>query len=238
MQMKLDAQVPLQVDPVYRPLALGEYQIRLLALEPAMAESSSSTKNTESAKSTLQWVLHTVPLDDAPSYTALSYHWGDQNQTVPITLNNIEIRITSTLHAALMSLRMRAKEVIYVWADALCINQQNLEERSRQVERMEAIYREAANVAVWLGPADDVHELIKINDPSYDQQSHPSNTKTIRQLLSRPYWRRVWVIQEVAVASSVSIYCGRYAIAWEDFISLCGTVFISHDALQFEQRTT
>jgi hypothetical protein len=231
-QFKLAAHLPLQVDSLYKPLASGKYEIRLLILDPMMAKTSSSTNDAESTELVLQCELHTVALPKAPPYTALSYHWGDQNQTVPIIVNNVEVRITSTLHAALVAVRRATEDVTYVWADALCIDQENLEERSRQVERMRAIYQKASNVVVWLGSGDNLDELI--TSFSYDQvdpETQISNMNTARELLSRPYWKRVWVIQEVAVASkNISIYYGRHKIAWEDFVYLCKRHFRRDDS--------
>jgi hypothetical protein len=42
------------------------------------------------------------------------------------------------------------------------------------------------------------------------------------ELLSRPYWGRVWIIQEVALASDVVVYFGRYSISWDKFVNQCG----------------
>ena len=91
---------------------------------------------------TLACSLVTVPLPKAPKYAALSYHWGGQNKKVLIRLNNLEFSVTANLYGAL--LRLRAEGVQYVWADALCINQEDLDERSFQVARMGAIFKELA----------------------------------------------------------------------------------------------
>ncbi|KAL5381414.1 hypothetical protein DPSP01_007128 [Paraphaeosphaeria sporulosa] len=98
---------------------------------------------------------HIVIVDtkDPPSYIALSYVWGVPSKTVPITINGKAINVTQSLNGALQIFRTTPA---LLWADALCINQQDIPEKIQQVNLMSAIYRKAANVTVWLGP--DEHE--------------------------------------------------------------------------------
>lgn len=44
--------------------------------------------------------------------------------------------------------------VSYFWADAICINQQDIKERTQQVQLMGQIYGSAETVYSWLGPRD------------------------------------------------------------------------------------
>lgn len=37
----------------------------------------------------------------------------------------------------------------------------------------------------------------------------------ISKLFSKPYWRRVWIIQEVVVAQNIKILCGKHYLDWE-----------------------
>jgi len=73
------------------------------------------------------------------------------------------MHITQSLSSALQIFRVTPA---LLWADALCINQQNIPEKNQQVSMMSTIYRKAANVTVWLGPdehkdANTVFENIK-----------------------------------------------------------------------------
>jgi hypothetical protein len=95
---------------------------------------------------------------DPPPYTALSYVWGDVSNPIPITLDKKNIRVTQNLHRALQRFR---KTTVLLWVDAICINQQDLDEKNVQVNMMAKIYVKAASVAVWLGPDEhnDAKEL-------------------------------------------------------------------------------
>lgn len=83
--------------------------------------------------------LQTVSLDDDPTYTALSYSWGNPQDTCDITLNNQKITIRNTLAVALRYMRRDDKDIV-VWADAICINQNDTKEKSCQVAMMGDIY--------------------------------------------------------------------------------------------------
>ena len=101
-----------------------------------------------------------------PEYIALSYVWGDTTDTVPITCDGKRIFITRTLKAALWKLTTAFSSILF-WADALSIDQQNISERSQQVNMMASIYGKAAGVSIWLGPdpyndATDVFANIKV----------------------------------------------------------------------------
>lgn len=90
----------------------------------------------------------------AIEYEALSYTWGSIDKTHTIMIDNYELPITENLFIALQHLRSAHQDRI-LWVDAICIDQENLEERGHQVGQMARIYRTAKRVLIWLGPAED-----------------------------------------------------------------------------------
>ncbi len=113
-------------------------EIRLLRLLPGSWEDSLSCD------------LQVVSLDDQPGYQALSYVWGTSDIVKTVWLHGKAFEATLNLWAALRRLRNPCHERI-IWADATCINQKDLEERSHQVALMGEIYSSASEVFVWLG---------------------------------------------------------------------------------------
>jgi hypothetical protein len=97
--------------------------------------------------------LHIVRLSQARGhYEGLSYCWGeDQTSSMVISCNEREVKLGRNLYDALHCLRLPSQSRI-IWADALCINQQNLMERSEQVQQMKLVFEYASRVLVWLGP--------------------------------------------------------------------------------------
>lgn len=115
----------------------------------------------------LRCALKLVDLDDAarPPYDAISYCWDGQAATAAMecdggggttTTTTTTLAITPNLADALRQLRPPAGDPPRaLWADAVCVNQADVEEKSAQVPLMAAVYGRAREVEVWLGPEDD-----------------------------------------------------------------------------------
>ena len=194
---------------LYGQLSFQKAEIRLL------------TFTSEQTDIALRCTLTTLPLPKSPPYVALSYMWGDPTNTVPILVNNLEVQVTVNLRNAL--LRLRKEGVTNIWADAVCINQGDNEERTAQVGRMSTIFRKASQVTVWLGrEAEILEQALQIyNTRSLYDEVRLSLGPFVRELISKPYWKRVWIIQEIAVASHINVYCGDYKIGWDQFVDMC-----------------
>jgi hypothetical protein len=124
---------------MYSNLAPSSAQIRLALLLPSA-----------SFHDPIYCTFHVVSLAEQPQYKALSYVWGDKGDTVPIWLQDQEWPVTRNLAYALRQLRSFG--VKSLWIDAICINQQDRDERTKQVGIMKDIYANASEVLVWLGP--------------------------------------------------------------------------------------
>ncbi|KAH7549038.1 hypothetical protein BM1_10423 [Bipolaris maydis] len=128
---------------LYQPLDPTREEFRLLRIHP-----------TNIPQSIISCQLFTVSLVEEPSYKALSYEWGQRDITKPIIVNGIRVQVTHNLEAALQRIRQSESEVI-LWVDAVCINQQDLDERSTQVAMMSRLYSKTTLTYAWLGEDDD-----------------------------------------------------------------------------------
>ncbi|KAJ4235828.1 hypothetical protein NW759_000911 [Fusarium solani] len=88
--------------------------------------------------------------DQTFEYTALSYTWGSRRALRQVTLNGLSRGITVNLDLALRTLRSTHSPVI-VWADALCIDQEDVEDKSTQVGLMNEIFGWASQVRAYVG---------------------------------------------------------------------------------------
>ena len=86
----------------------------------------------------------------AKQYQALSYVWGDPIEIKSIQVNNQGFGVTTNLFNGLQRLRSKTKNRI-IWVDAICINQEDLQEKSFQVKLMQEVYSRAKAVLMWLG---------------------------------------------------------------------------------------
>lgn len=97
--------------------------------------------------------LHVVDLAHKPSFTALSYVWGDPTAQAVIWLSDEPLRVTKNAWEALNRLRTTFSP-LRIWVDAICIDQTNASEKLRQIPLMSEIYSSAERVYIWLGEAD------------------------------------------------------------------------------------
>jgi heterokaryon incompatibility protein (HET) len=167
---------------------------------------------------------------NAPSYYALSYTWGDEPDLHPMFLNGAMRLIRSNLFHALQRVRLRSGP-INIWIDSICINQEDEIERNSQVRQMADIYRNAAGVMVWLGEkgftSNMAMDLItKVVQPIYSWKGpwwQDYGFVALAQILERPWFRRRWVLQEAALSSNTTIYCGDrqvYMSTFSDAVNL------------------
>lgn len=215
----------------YSSLKPRRSEIRILTLQPGTgAKKISCTLEIVSSTSNIQ-------------YEALSYVWGDACITSEIQLDGVPFQVTTNLRAALAHLRL-ATRARSLWVDALCINQEDTEERESQVRLMRDIYQRATRVVAWLGVSSieskavfrffdslDSSDLSEITRGG-KESSTSEHTQLLRRLdvlrrrlwtdgtarqalmffftdvASRPWWSRVWIVQEAALAREIILTCG------------------------------
>jgi hypothetical protein len=105
----------------------------------------------ESAGKPLAGRLEVVKLETCEPWEAVSYAWGTSSHQSSIEIDGKMLRITSNLEDALLDLRYKKRES-RLWVDQICVDQNNTDERSKQVQSMHEIYRRASMVLVYLGP--------------------------------------------------------------------------------------
>jgi hypothetical protein len=181
--------------------------------------------------------LKHTSLDEKPKYETISYCWGDCKAAKPIQCNEALLNIPDSLYFALQQFRYR-KEIRTLWADAICINQKDPDEKSTQIPLMSDIYCNALGVLIWLGREshDSALAMSFISQlyPTMEDAAQPLANPladlnpaerrawhAVSNLLGRPWFRRVWVIQEVAVASKVVLYCGSSFLLWDTLVDVC-----------------
>jgi hypothetical protein len=132
---------------------------RILILEPENVQRESSTElegRLPKGSNTLSCRLKLVSSFQDEEYEALSYVWGQspKSEDKVMDCGGHTIRIKPNLALALRRLRLPDKERA-LWVDAICINQDDLREKSLQVSLMREIYANAQQVIIWLGDDQD-----------------------------------------------------------------------------------
>ncbi|KAF8189754.1 heterokaryon incompatibility protein-domain-containing protein [Pholiota molesta] len=238
---------------LYIHLDLNQNFIRLLLLNPGHSSED------------IDCTLAEVNLDSNPEYTALSYTWGppirrsaslwtlrgirqylrertERTRHSTIILDGRRVPVTPNLESALLHLR-KPDTPLLLWVDAVCINQDDLEEKTHEVGLMRQIYSQAKQTIVWLGPeADgsnkamdfiDTSDSIDVMDPKFKVRSISPPWPDLQALFARSWWSRMWVIQEALLSKQVIVKCGHREVGFEKFAGLA----IKENALRRRLRT-
>jgi Heterokaryon incompatibility protein (HET) len=185
--------------------------------------------------------LTTVNQVDYPEYEALSYVWGDASIKDEIVTPNGTIEICGNLQTVFRYLRHVDKPRI-LWADQICINQKDVQEKEEQVEIMQKIYIASKRTLIFLGEETRLTSMgVKFLSQFIDKL--PSNfiflekseqeeailrTKVpprgaeewnaLRSLIISNWFNRTWTLQEAIVPKEIEFIIGNTTIPGEDFL--------------------
>ncbi|KAH9997685.1 heterokaryon incompatibility protein-domain-containing protein [Xylariaceae sp. FL0662B] len=202
------------------PTILSTSQLRILEILPKEPTGK------------IEGRYHIINLEDLnnTNYTALSYTWDKVNTVEDlreIQINDQPFFVRINLHNFLeRASRSMAGRFIYI--DAVCVDQSDPAEKGHQVQMMTAIYSQASEVMVWLGLADPDPEIsaglasLSSNTSwaSSDLNPNRDEEKALNFIYSRPYWERVWIIQEILLAADLVLLCGDYSYPWSRVLDL------------------
>jgi Heterokaryon incompatibility protein (HET) len=216
-----------------------EKSFRLLKLLPSSDTSS-----------TIICTMFEQSMDESrKKYAALSYTWGSMQDKKEIILNGRPALVTLNLYMALRHIRHtrgllgNILQALYLWVDALCINQQDQNEKAVQIGYMYQIFANSQYVVAWLGPEGDESEVIMDaikQEHSFDLGSVP--VPALLSFFNRPWWTRVWVLQECMAASAASfmwLACGSSYTAFIHVFAFVNKVMLHIDRQSYYiERTT
>jgi len=196
----------------YRPLQCDD-SVRILVLHPSPNEADPIVCT----------IRHRELSDKTPIYEAVSYTWGDSTQTNKLHLNGREQIVGQNCHAALRRLR-QPKADRWIWIDAVCINQGDLGERSKQVRMMNEIYSRATGVMVMLSDQvpDFRHLQKELTRPGgYGVPPSRHTIQELEELFEDPWFKRTWVLQEVYKKEKITIVYGSVVIPLGNLEGIC-----------------
>lgn len=182
--------------------------IRLLTIEPIANHASLVVCN-----------LHVTAITPELQFEALSYTWGDPKIRGTISVNGVETSVTKNLASALHALRRRDSPRT-LWVDAICIHQEDLGEKAFQVPMMSLIYGKCSRAVIWLGQSDEnsrkAFAIIRKGTKEYP--------RILSKVLQRPWFRRIWIVQEVSLAPTAIVQCGQDTVDWDQFAAVVALI--------------
>ena len=138
--------------------------------------------------------------------------------------------VTENLYATLQRHRP-VDQPITMWIDAICINQNDLEERCQQLLLMREIYSKSSRLFVWLGedvcdtafdyiltalrefgypPGPDVHDTNLVKELVASALFNLTNevSSSLGLFFGNNWFRRAWTFQGILSASEAKIFAG------------------------------
>ena len=215
---------------------IHDWEIRVLSVEPGnLGDPLSGSLHVATLIEGKGIVLRDQNV--RATYLALSYVWGVPDFAQRIKINGELFPITTNVFHALQRLR-DPEWAVNVWVDAICINQHDPGERAAQVRTMLLIFQKAHSVLAWLGEHSRYSPLamrglglsvlstgsgsaFSIFDNGRLCKKHAARfLNGLLDLALKPWFRRVWVRQEVWASRLLTVQCGNQKISWEDFRNL------------------
>jgi hypothetical protein len=255
---------------LYQPLPPAH--IRVLRLEGFVTLSKLAGTNdvTDGPMEYLATRLETISLEDVckepEKYSALSYCWelyyGSQSSRAPYILCDGRAKLIGwNLFYALWNIAKKQEQPSAIWADAMCINQSDVGERSQQVSIMGNIYRSMGCVIVWLGDYEKEVAALFGAFSDYGRGESPEIAWSVRNsrihiagsyeepepqypiedlqhgltfLRGCGWFNRVWTFQEICLARRAIVMAGTLELDWDTFNK--GWDLIAARENQFDDR--
>jgi hypothetical protein len=188
-------------------------------------------------------IVHSTISED--SYDCLSYRWGNDAPSNRILINDKVYLVRDNLYQFLLIAQSAPLLQRRIWIDAICIDQSNAEEKNHQVQQMGLLYANARTVHIWLGPAADSQRqvfslmisralwprsasspqkprkhLLRVTNrrsSSTDSAAHNCLDLIDADIARNEYWRRAWIVQEVSLARTKTVWYGLQNVEWTAF---------------------
>ncbi|KAI0103551.1 heterokaryon incompatibility protein-domain-containing protein [Daldinia grandis] len=222
---------------VYLPFShrrIADHHIRLFMLFPG-----------EICSPLTGMIFECSSIERGGPYRTLSYEWGPNNAAAQHRLWTADgfLSLHDSLNTALRRLRHETSPTV-LWVDAICINQEDEDEKARQILMLPKIFQNATRTMAFLGASTQSDGAIKTllqitakeacdsasgnNWPeglppvplSWAARSTPQLDDPIWPCIARfsesAWFRRVWMVQEVVISPRISIVCGNWTANWND----------------------
>ncbi|KAJ0299559.1 hypothetical protein COL5a_000083 [Colletotrichum fioriniae] len=228
--------------------ALESGQIGTVALDVHADEPRPHPRLLKMAGTKAMLTCHnaggTVETHKGPQYNTLLYVWGNREAKAQVTVNGLQVTINKNLAGALSRIR-HEREPIVIWADALCINQNDEDEKKYQIDLMHRIYGECENCLVWMGDivvkgdssvAAELAARAALNavriiagQPHDEKLGWPSQYPfatsvagngitagaALQSMMDCEWWQRIWTVQEVCLPPRATVLWGPLEISFQ-----------------------
>lgn len=207
----------------YSPLDAHSHEFRLLKKMRHMPDRQNYTMEK-----------HIIA--NAPQFSAFSYTWGKDPPSRRISIDSAPFYVRKNLWQALEETWDDDNVYTYIWVDAICINQTDPLERNHQVNLMSNIFKASSRTIAWVGSETPGSELGMNffkgfeNEGNTNRRVHRHVKEAITFFFCRPYFERMWIVQEILLSEQVIVRCGS-SYCWWHTIKLLTTTTRSIDGI-------
>ncbi|KAJ4386755.1 hypothetical protein N0V93_009653 [Gnomoniopsis smithogilvyi] len=181
--------------------------------------------------------------EECPRFTTLSYVWGEYKlHSETVTVNGCTCSILESIYPILSLIcdHKALQRETWFWIDYLCINQNDQAERASQVALMGRLYRLAFRTIVWLGePSPDTDgamvtlgQIVSFQEQPTEEARDllhtsitPAQWNALSQWMDRPWWTRVWTLQEFLIPNRLVFHYGDESITKHTWASAIGAIY-------------
>jgi hypothetical protein len=193
----------------------------------------------------LRGIICHMPFSNTGTYRSLSYVWGPEqpnnNKRLVVTPQGV-LRIRTSLGAALQRLRQSTKELV-LWVDSICINQEDEDEKAKQITLLPQIFQRATCTLAVLATDNKSEQTVQtllqiaaVQAYGSDMTKWPKEVgflrahapwianglpahdssfwQNVEYFFRRPWFRRAWIVQEAIAARTVTLICGKWMFDW------------------------
>ncbi|KAG4439249.1 hypothetical protein IFR05_005287 [Cadophora sp. M221] len=221
LDFKIHSPIPLSLAAEYAKGVAGLPDHSYLPLDYVANETRIITvRSANNYDDPLVGLMGYNPMHSNVSFGCVSYMWGNEEATELIELSGQRFLIRKNLDTFLRSVRKPGGGYMRFWIDAVCIDQNNISERNRQLPRILEVYEDADVVACWPGEPDETSNValrlvLDLKPTHYagggklfemgwlgvkDREDFPQRLAALYRFLCGPYFRRIWIAQELAAA--------------------------------------
>ncbi|KAK5714852.1 hypothetical protein LTR17_016962 [Elasticomyces elasticus] len=199
-------------------------------------------------EATVYCELNTYHQQTAPRYDAISYCWGADTTSTFVVCNGSLLKVRLSVVPLFKACLLRDHPRRPIWVDAVCLNQDNADEKALQVPLMVDIYKRATRTLIWLGESDEYTEdtiiwmkavtgglkvkkttkalalgldLEELGIHAFGEEDWNTRWQRAHEYLSRPWFWRLWTMQEIVLSWDVQILCATSRfnmIPWNDLV--------------------
>ena len=237
---------------LFTPLHAARKEIRLLDVHPGRQDTKLRCS-----------ILYESLLENLlPAYETVSYCWGDPTRRAIVEVDGADLGVPASCEETLRRMRHQDRKRT-LWIDAVCIDQNNIEEKGRQVAFMGEVYQKASCNLIWLGEEDteteqalttiqllyedartETNDFKTLAETAYDEYgAYVISTTGLRvafdalpllKFFNRPWFHRLWVVQEAALSKQSICHCGRFEVALTEILRTAQWLFYKQRFLDFQ----